>query len=114
MLQMGVIQIYQLLLKQNNRSKQETALELHIQFSHPRLEKFKKVLTCEGEPWSCAKKLLEIKAILVKCQIYKKPHPRPVVRLPLVILFQNGVAMDLKFYWKKILLNLVEHAHYQQ
>ena len=74
MLQTGVIQIYQLLLKQNNRSKQETALELHIQFSHPRLEKFKKVLNCEGELWSCAKKLLKIKAILVKHVRYTKSH----------------------------------------
>ena len=44
------------------------------------------------------------------CQIYQKPPSRPVVGLTLATTFQECIAMDLKFYKKRILLHLVDHA----
>ena len=97
-----------------DRSKQETALKLHRQFPHPRPEKLIKLLNCAGEPWNCNEELKQqikdVSSNCKTCQIYQKPLPRPVVGLPLATTFQECVAMDLKFYKKRILLHLVDHA----
>ena len=83
-------------------SKQETALKLHRQFSHPRPEKLIKLLNCAGEPWHCdeemKQQIKDISSNCKTCQIYQKPPPRPVVELPLATTFQECSAMDLKFY----------------
>ena len=96
-----------------DRSKQETALKLQRQFSHPILEKLIKLLNCAGEPWNCDEELKQqikdLSSNYKTCQIYKKPPPRPVVGLLLATTIQECVAMDLKFYKKIILLHLVDH-----
>ena len=73
-----------------------------------------KLLNYAGEPWNNDE---ELKHHIPKkceeftiCQVYQKPPPRSVVRLPLASSFQECVAIDLKFYHNKILLNLVDHA----
>ena len=91
------------LIATTDRSKQETALKLHKQISHPRPEKLIKRY-CAGEPWSCDEELTQlikdISKICKTCQIYQKPPPRPFVGLPLAISFQECVAMHLQFYKK--------------
>ena len=97
-----------------DRSKQETALKLHRQFSHPRPEKLIKLLNCAREPWNCDEELKQqiedVSSNCKTCQHYQKPPPRPVLGLLLATKFQECIAMDLKFYKKRILLHLVDHT----
>ena len=81
---------------------------------YPKPEKLIKLLNCAGEPWNCDEELKQqikdVSSNCKTCQIYQKPLPRPVVGLPLATTFQECVAMDLKFFKKRILLCLVDHA----
>lgn len=90
------------LIGATDRSKRETGLKVHRQFSCPKPEKLIKLLNCAGESWSFDEELIQlIKDIHNICktwQIYQKPPPEPVVGLSSATSFQEYLAMDLKFY----------------
>ena len=96
------------------KTKIKIALKLHCQFVHPSSDKLLKLLNSAGDPCNTDK---ELKTLLKKitaecqiCQLYKKAPPQPIVGLPMATVFQECVAMDLKFYKGKILLHLIDHA----
>ena len=89
-----------------------TAEKLHRQFAHPSLNQIMSLINKAGPPWNNNKELIsEIKRIdkeCATCQIYRRSPPRPVVGLPMASKFLETVAMDLKFYDKKIILHLID------
>ena len=96
------------------KSKKSKARHLHRQFAHPTAEKVNRFLNAAGEPWASD---TELKQEITKvsencrtCQVYGKPSPRPIVGFPMATKFLECVAMDLKFYYDKIILHLIDHA----
>ena len=90
-----------------NKTKTNIAQKLHHQFAHPSSDKLLK-------PW---KNDEELKTIIKKisaecqiCQLCKRASPRPIAGLPMATACQECVAIDLKFYKRKILLHLIDHT----
>ena len=103
---------YVLISKEEQQSNSKIAEKLHRQFAHPSIDKLLSLINGAGTPWCNNKELIaELKRIdkeCPTCQIYKKAPPRPIVGLPMATKFQETVAMDLKFYDKKIILHLID------
>ena len=99
------------LISKQEKSNSSIAEKLHRQFVHPSIDKIVSLVTKPGEPWSENKELLsELKRIdkeCTTCQVYRKFPPRPV-GLPMATQFLEALAMDLKFYDKKIILHLID------
>ena len=95
-------------------TKHQQALKLHRQFAHAPVDRIIALLNAAGKPWSTDKELKsELQSVSDQCQTcleYGKELPRPSVALPSANCFQDTVALDLKFYDKKILLHLIDHA----
>ena len=100
------------LISKQEQSNTSIAEKLHRQFAHPSLDKILSLVTKAGTPWCENKELItELKRIdkeCLTCQIYRKSPPQPVVGLPMASQFLETVAMDLKFYDKKIVLHLID------
>ena len=100
--------------KSSSLEKQKTALELHMQFSHPNSSRLINLLNnCE----IVDEELISfIKELDTKCEIclkYKKSKLQPIVRFPLAKSFNETIAMDLKEWSnsKKIwFLHIIDHA----
>ena len=100
-------------LMATNKTIIEIAQKLHRQFAHSSPDKLLKLLN-SADPWKNDEELKTlIKKISTECQIcqlYKKAPPGPIVGLSMATAFQECVVMDLKFYKRKILLHLIDHA----
>ena len=103
---------YVLISKEEQQSNSKIAEKLHRQFAHPSIEKLLSLISGAGTPWCNNKELIaELKRVdkeCTTCQIYRKAPPRPIVGLPMATKFLETVAMDLKFYDKKIILHLID------
>lgn len=100
------------LISRNEKSNREIAVKLHRQFAHPSLNQLLSLINNAGSPWKDNEDLKsEIKRIdkeCTICQVYRKAPPRPIVGLPMSTKFLETVAMDLKFYDKKIFIHLID------
>ena len=94
--------------------KSVIADKIHRQFAHAPADKLIRLLNNAGSPWCEDKELNDQLKSTVRecktCKLYKKPLPTPVVAMPLASWFQQTVAIDLKFYWGKIILHLIDHV----
>ncbi|XP_066913250.1 uncharacterized protein [Clytia hemisphaerica] len=99
-------------ISKEDKNMSSIAEKLHRQFAHPSLNQILSLINKAGAPWSNSKELIsEIKRVdkeCTTCQIYRRSPPRPVVGLPMASKFLETVAMDLKFYDKKIILHLID------
>ena len=94
--------------------KKAIAVKLHVSFAHATVSQLLRFLKSCGKPWCSDTELHKwIEQVVSECQTcltYKRAPPRPVVGLPMATKFLQSVAMDLKFYQKKIILHLIDHA----
>ena len=101
-----------ILVSKVSEDNEYIAKKLHRQFAHPSLNQILSLINKAGPPWNKNEELkTELKRIdqeCSTCQIYRKSPARPVVGLPMATRFQETVAMDLKFYDKKIILHLID------
>ena len=66
-------------------------------------------LAGKDDPELCS----EIEKVSINCKVcqeYRRPPPRPVVGLPMATVFNECVAMDLKWFGNVQLLHLIDHA----
>ena len=84
--------IEEILMNIDSKYPDAITTELHIQFAHPSAERLKKFLKDAGHD---DKALLDsIEKVTAACEtyvIYKRPHPRPIVTLPLATTFNETV-----------------------
>ena len=97
-----------------SETKTKIIQKLHSQFTHLSSDKLLKLLNSAGDPWNNDEELKTlIKKISVECQIrqlYKKAPPEPILHLPMTTVFQECVAVDLKFCKEEIILHLIKYA----
>ena len=88
------------------------ALKLHKQFSHPSSERLKNLVKDSGleEKEKICKEIDNVTENCDICKRFKRTPPRPIVGFPLASIFNQTVAMDLKFVEDRILLHLLDHA----
>ena len=93
---------------------EDQAKKIHKQFAHAPLDRLLNLVKTAGEPWAsddALKNALKFVSDNCKtCAVYGNPKARPVVGLPMANHFLETVAMDLKFYNKKIILHMIDHA----
>ena len=99
---------------ENNKGNQYIAPKLHKQFAHPSERTFLQLIHNTCQPWQNDENLKEeIKNVsrnCATCKLFKEPPPRPIVGLRTAAVFQETVAMDLKFYNAKILFHPLDHS----
>ena len=98
----------------SNKSNKDKATELHTQFAHPTSNKLFKLINSAGQEWrddeNVKTEILKVTNEYNTCQIYKTLSPRLVVGLPMALQFLECIAIDLKFYRKHMLLQMIDHA----
>ena len=86
-------------------------MKVHQQFCHASGSRLKKLFQDGGV---ADKEMLKIvKEVDSKCSIcnrYRKAPLKPIVCLPMSKVFNQSIAMDLKFIEAKIILHLIDHA----
>ena len=86
--------------------KKAMTLKPQSQSTHPASDKFINLVNNARIPWSNNIELKEeIQKIIENCsicRIYRKTAPRSVLGLAKATLFQETVAMDFKFYHRKM------------
>ena len=91
---------------------EKKVLKLHKQYAHPDSDKFKKFLSRAGHQDDV--KLLEmvdsVTNSCLTCKRYKKAPLTPAVGLPLATMFNETVAMDLKFICGQPILHMIDHV----
>ena len=92
----------------------KTAVRMHSNFAHPSSERLIRLINSADKKWSendnLKKEIRKVTKSCVVCKRYKKAPPRPVVGFPLTTMFNECVAMDLKFYDGRIILHMIDHA----
>ena len=85
------------LIASGEEDKHKIAIKLHMKFAHPKPDKLITLLRNAG---SDDDELFNvIKDLERSCEVcirYRRSNPRPVVALPMVQVFNECVAMDLK------------------
>ena len=85
--------------------------KLHKQFAHPRSEKLKQLIKTSGVSDKGIDKIVDIVSEGCDiCKRFKKPHPRPIVAMPLATDFNETVAMDIKFIQGYPILHIIDHV----
>ena len=88
-----------------------TVKSLHKKFIHPPAEKLKKLIKESGiDDKAILSAVDQISNECDTCKIFKSTPPRPSVSFPLASMFNEVVALDLKFIDQEIILHMVDHA----
>jgi hypothetical protein len=101
-----------LVITNKDLSVSQIAKKLHSQFSHPsanKLVSLAKSASLPNEKELC-QEIRKISNDCGVCKEYRKAPRRPIVGLPLAHHFNECVQLDLKFFDKKILLHMIDHA----
>ena len=84
-------------LSGDQKEQEAKAKKLHRQFCHASKEKLIKLLKSSGcDIPDFSKAIEKVCDSCDFCRKYKKPFPKPIVRLPTTDKFNNTVCMDLK------------------
>ena len=98
-------------IEDRQSNERMTATKLHKQFAHPRAESLKKLVNEAGiRNKKLLKEIDEVSKTCIICLKQSKPHPRPVVCLPLASRFNEIVGIDLKKYGDFYFLVMVDIA----
>ena len=88
-----------------------TVKSLHKKFIHPPAEKLKKLIKESGiDDKTIMSAVDQISNECSTCKIFKATPPRPSVSFPLASVFNEVVALDLKFIDQQIILHMIDHA----
>ena len=88
-----------------------TVRSLHKKFIHPPAEKLKKLIKESGiDDKGILSAVDQISNECDTCKIFKSSPPRPSVSFPLASVFNEVVALDLKFIDQEIILHMIDHA----
>lgn len=104
----------QLLIEtEKETDKSKIAKKLHSTLGHPKSLRVIDTLKASGcEDRELFDKLKELDTKCEVCMKWGRPHPKPIVSLPLANTFNETVALDLKVYInnKIYFLHLIDHA----
>ena len=90
--------------------QKKVAMKWHKQFSHCDGDRLGKLLTSAGiDDVEMLRVVHEIQDICETCQKYGRKKPKPIVTLPRATDFNESVAMDLKFFDRKIVIHIIDH-----
>ena len=88
-----------------------TVKSLHKKFIHPPADKLKKLIKESGiDDKDILSAVDKISKDCETCKIFKATPPRPSVSFPLASVFNEVVALDLKFVDQEIILHMIDHA----
>ena len=101
--------VHAVLMTHSKDDKAKTAKKLHRQFAHPTADKLKKLLIAAGRKDSeLLRAVDEATSSCDTCVRYSRPHPRPVVSMPMASVFNETVSADLKAFNGSYFLVLVD------
>ena len=93
----------------DDKSRYNSMVKLHRQFTHPPEDKLKALLKDAGawqeELQICLSRVYDNCEL---CKVFKKTPPRPAVARPMATRFNEKVAMDLKKWRESWILHLVD------
>ena len=96
----------------NLNNKKKIVQKLHVQYAHPPVNKFIKLVDGAGlnDDENLKTKIKNLSDSCEICNVYRKPASQPIVGFSITTEFNEIVVMDINGFNGKLILHVIDHV----